>query len=469
MSKSDHAPQVLPPQTVEAQRFKTTQWIGYPTVTRDRLLNVPAADIPLGRYGGRADRRLNATGFFHARQVDGVWTLVDPDGHPFLCMAVNCVASHEESPDCRYAYPAKFQDRPDWTASTYRLLKEDLGFNTLGNWSAAADFQTNGSPLPYCLRLNLVGDFARQIGVQRKSYGGTDTKNQVLPIFHQSFAEHVDRCFQRVSAHRDDPWVLGLFTDNEIPLYERRILSRYLSMGDDDPGCRRARAWLKQRGRREGDITPDDDRAFCKFVLETYFSMIRRAMDQYLPNHMYLGVRFHKAVTSQLSAYEALGPYADVISINLYHRWTPDQRALTEWSRAAGKPLMMTEWYAKGNDSGLRNEAGAGLTVRTQADRGKFYQNFTLALLRNPNVVGWHWFRYMDEAPLSHGEEAANKGLVNHHYQPYAELTNAMRRINREAYALRDALVSFAHPNLPDSARVVQDPQFDEVETERTE
>ena len=182
---------------------------------------------------------------------------------------------------------------------------------------------------------------------------------------------------------------------------------------------------------------------------------------------MYLGTRFHKAVTSQISAYEAISPYADIVSINLYHRWTPDQRDLNKWSTAADKPLMFTEWYMKGIDSGMRNISGAGMTVNTQRERGMFYENFTLSLIRNPNVIGWHWFHYIDDGPLHCGLHSVNKGIVNTHFEPYPELIGAMKRINRVAYSFRDQLVGFSHPNLPDWAPIMEDPDFDEVETDR--
>ena len=51
------------------------------------------------------------------------------------------------------------------------------------------------------------------------------------------------------------------------------------------------------------------------------------------------------------------------------------------WNRESGRPIIITEWYAKGMDSGLPNRSGAGWIVKTQADRGRFYQNFTLGLV----------------------------------------------------------------------------------------
>jgi len=67
--------------------------------------------------------------------------------------------------------------------------------------------------------------------------------------------------------------------------------------------------------------------------------------------------------------------------------------------RESGRPVVVTEWYAKGMDSGMANTTGAGWLVRTQADRGWFYQNFVLALMESKVCVGWHWFKYATTIP----------------------------------------------------------------------
>lgn len=101
---------------------------------------------------------------------------------------------------------------------------------------------------------------------------------------------------------------------------------------------------------------------------------------------------------------------------------------------------MITEWYAKGMDSGMANHSGAGWTVRTQADRGRFYQNFTLALLAHPACVGWHWFKYIDNDPTDTRADPSNrdsnKGIVNNRYEPYRALLDPMRELNDQVYPL---------------------------------
>src|ERR1035437_2138872 len=122
--------------------------------------------------------------------------------------------------------------------------------------------------------------------------------------------------------------------------------------------------------------------------------------------------------------------------------------------------MMMTEFYTKGSDADprLTNAHGAGWIVPTQADRGKFYQNFCLDLLRSRVCVGWHWLKYQDNDPddltadLSNRD--ANKGIVDNSYHPYLPLTGLMKELNDQVYNLADLYearivpptVSFAIP-----------------------
>ena len=110
------------------------------------------------------------------------------------------------------------------------------------------------------------------------------------------------------------------------------------------------------------------------------------------------------------------------------------------WERESGKPVLITEWYAKGADSGLANTSGAGWLVKTQRDRGRFYENFTLSLLESKGCVGWHWFKYIDNDPedtkADPSNRDSNKGVVSNRYEPHADLLTAMKRINERTYRL---------------------------------
>ena len=93
-------------------------------------------------------------------------------------------------------------------------------------------------------------------------------------------------------------------------------------------------------------------------------------------------------------------------------------------------------------DSGMGNTGGAGWLVKTQRERGEFYENFTLGLLASKACVGWHWFKYIDNDPKEKKSDPSNrdsnKGMLNNRYEPYTPLLDSMKRINQRAYRLAD-------------------------------
>jgi hypothetical protein len=113
---------------------------------------------------------------------------------------------------------------------------------------------------------------------------------------------------------------------------------------------------------------------------------------------------------------------------------------LAMWRKESGKPYMVTEFYAKGEDSGLANTTGAGWLVHTQRDRGDWYQHFTLALLESRDCVGWQWLTYIDNDPQNKKAELSNldsnKGIVNVLFEPYPDLLQRMKSLNDQVYAL---------------------------------
>jgi hypothetical protein len=102
------------------------------------------------------------------------------------------------------------------------------------------------------------------------------------------------------------------------------------------------------------------------------------------------------------------------------------------------KPVIVTEFYAKGADSGFANTTGAGWLVETQRDRALFYQNFVLGMLESKMCVGWDWFKYMDNDPndttADPSNRDSNKGIVKGNYEAYGELLEGMRELNGRVY-----------------------------------
>jgi hypothetical protein len=158
---------------------------------------------------------------------------------------------------------------------------------------------------------------------------------------------------------------------------------------------------------------------------------------------MYLGPRINIADARNNSFFmQAIGPYVDILAVNYYGIWTPNSVEMHNWGTNLQKPFMVTEFYTKGDDSGLANNSGAGWIVKTQLERGYAYQNFTLALLESKYCVGWHWFKYFDNDPSIANAEPSNidgnKGIVNILYEPYLPLVNKMKELNLRVYNLID-------------------------------
>lgn len=447
------ADEVSPPSTVSVNKWGTKSWKPYKTITLDHLKGFSAPTIETGTYGGRIDRKENETGFFHIKKLKSGWTMIDPDGHPFYCLGVNSIAPNDESKDTASSFKLEFSDKDQWAKKTSALLREELKFNTLGCWSDWELFKQADCPMPYVRRLNMIATYASQRGTTHYQYGHTGFDNDVIPVFDKEFPLFCDQLAEELKATKNDPWLLGYFSDNELPLKEKGIIKRHLSCPDDDPSHLAAQAWLKKHNKSPKKITPADDTAFCELVIGTYYRITSSAIRKYDPKHMLLGTRFHGGVSNQDVTYKAAGPYLDVISINYYHRWSPEQKLINHWAQISGRPILITEWYAKGQDSGLDNSSGAGFTVRTQRERGQFYENYTIGLLRNKNVVGSHWFRYIDDGPSKKGK-SSNKGLLDLKFQPYPELANSMQRINQNVYGLRDYLLNTESLDIPDKPEV---------------
>jgi hypothetical protein len=137
---------------------------------------LPSPDFGYSRYGGFADARTEATGFFRVAEIEGRWWLVDPDGHRFFSTGADCMGAWNGTPtrgrDGVFAAlpPAEFSRSemasfytwnlvrrfgPDWRArwadQTFRRM-DAWGLNTNGNWSDPALWDAGRKPYVVMLR-----------------------------------------------------------------------------------------------------------------------------------------------------------------------------------------------------------------------------------------------------------------------------------------------------------------------------
>jgi len=418
-------------------------WVPMDTRTMQHLPNFkPKKKQKLSKYGGNKIQQAEATGFYRTEKINGRWWIVDPDGYLFIHKAINSLNRGKSKRNLK-AYEEKFDSPVDWMTKTTQLIKEN-GFNGAGSWSDAEliiEMQKDGeNELAYTINLNWMSGYGKVRGGTYAVPGHTGYPNNCIFVFDKEFKTYCEEQAKELVQYKDDPNLLGYFSDNEMP-FKMSNLEGYLSNEDNtDQGYLAAKSWLAEKEIRDNDITDEVRNEFLAYVGETYFSIVNGSIKKYDPNHLYLGPRFYSSEKNNELFMRTAGKYIDIICNNYYGRWTPREEELNNWAEWTGKPFMITEWYTKGEDSGLPNISGAGWIVRTQKDRGLFYQNYTLKLLESKSCVGWHWFKYQDNDPEMENAELsnidANKGIVDNDYNEYLPLLNLMKEVNLQVYKL---------------------------------
>lgn len=435
------------------------------------------------RWGGIADDPAWPSGFFRTAQRDGIWWLIDPAGGRFLSKGVDTVRfdqdyvqSTDRSPYAQ-ACRAKYGSADAWrSAVAGRLLS--WGFNSLGAWSDEAVARAVSSRLALTPNLDLGAAFA-----WRPEAGGG--QGEPFPdVFHPNFAgEVLRRTHELCAPWRDDPGVIGYFTDNELrwgPDWRGKdeLLTIFLNLPRASPGRAAAIRMLRQQhgdfaafnevwrtaARSWGELetlrpvaapyecTPiyarneaaerasnaaepkravflADCDAFVGLLAGRYFVLTRAAIKAADPNHLVLGCRFAYVPQRQVIAVAAR--CVDVISFNCYER---DPVAALEAYAAAEKPCLIGEFSFRGDDSGLPNTIGAAPRVPTQGDRARAFRHYVTTALGHPTLVGYHWFEHADQPAEGRFDgENSNYGTVTIEDEVYAELTRTMTDVNGEA------------------------------------
>ncbi|MFC1717358.1 hypothetical protein ACFL6S_27105 [Candidatus Poribacteria bacterium] len=429
---------------VKAKRKPDQPWKEYETRTIDLLpgFTPGAADTEFSKFGGWLDRKVEATGFFYVKKVGDRWWLVDPDGYLFIHVGV-CSTRIGKSKTNKEMLEEKFGTPEQWAAATTDMLRE-YSFNGTGGWSDAEYIRKAPQPVVYTLMLSFMSSFGSKLRITTQLSGHKGYPRGCFPVFHPDFQEFCDERAKSLLETKDDPHLLGHFSDNELPMPS---LEKHLELDQNNPdlkyGYLAAREWLTQRRGSEAnaeDINDEDQDAWAEYVFDRYFEITTKATRKYDPNHLCLGPRFHGSVKKSRGAWKAAGKYLDVVAANYYGAWGPKQDWLSKWAEWSGKPMMITEFYTKGMDSGYPNNTGAGWIVETQNDRGLFYQHFVLGLLESGSCVGWHWFKYMDNDPsdltTDPSNRDSNKGIITIKYDRYEPLLEKMKALNRDVYAL---------------------------------
>jgi len=215
---------------------------------------------------------------------------------------------------------------------------------------------------------------------------------------------------------KNDPWCLGAFVNNELhwrnesPLQVIAILSY---KGKNTEARKVFRDWLKgkyttvaalneawktpftawddllkvtdQSLLKEADV--DDCAALMTLFAEAFFRMVRDELNDYSPNTLYLGCRFHAGSDEVI---RAAAKFTDVIALNNYSY-------LANLSRfgETDKPVLITEFHFA-NTGG--NNLGSGLrSAQDAVQQGRLFRAYLADAVDRPKIIGAHWFLWRDQ------------------------------------------------------------------------
>ena len=426
------------------------------------------------------------TGFFYVEKVGNRWWCIAPDGHGFYAIGTDhCNFNGHWCEKLGYApYGQKNRQKHTsteiWAEQTAKRLK-DWGFNLI---AAGHSEQLRHRGLAHTLWLGVGAEFSAISDIVPKIYW-TGLPNVFDPRF-TSFCKI--RASQILADHVDDPWVFGIFIDNELEWYGKdhslggvfdetikkdadhtakialigMLQSKYTdiqrlnkSWGTGFADFNAILQVNKIDASAENNKLAEDKLEYLALVADRYFSITTAAIREIDGNHMILGSRF--AGDAPKPCWIAAGRYCDIVSVNQYPfidlqtgQLPQALSDLVRFSQWTNRPLMLTEWSFPSLDSGLPCMHGAGMRVQTQQQRSQAFVTYQSTLFGLPFIVGSDFFMWVDEPALgisSTFPEDSNYGLVNEDDQPYEELTKAASQLNPKVYEIHHKAV---YPDLTD-------------------
>jgi len=444
------------------------------------------------QYGGwAAGPQLEATGRFRVEKRGGTWWLVDPLGRLFWSHGADCVRSttgytpitdrrhyfaalpEEGSPAAvfysrgnwaphgyyhgRGAYRTfnftganlqrKYGDgwRPTFNELCHRRLRS-WGMNTVANWSDPEIYGLRKTPY-----VTTIHGRSRQIEGSEGYWG------KFPDPFDPSLAEALAKALEAKGDTVGDPWCLGYFVGNELSWGDELSLAdATLRSPADQPaktvfvddleakyktidklnqswGAEHASwgALLQSTAGPDREKARADLAAFYTRIAEEYFRVCRDAVRAADPGGLYLGCRF-AWVNDQ--AAQAAGKFCDVVSYNRYRDSVADFRL----PEGVDKAVVIGEFHFGALDRGMLH---TGLRpVEDQQARAAAYRSYVEGALKNPWIVGTHWFQYGDQATTGRGDgENYQIGLLDICDTPYAKTVEACRQVGYAMYGTRAA------------------------------
>jgi hypothetical protein len=442
------------------------------------------------KYGGWIARpRLEATGFFRVEKYKGKWWLVDPEGRLFWSHGIDCVRSANATPITNrehyyrnlpkadspfakfygggsWAPHGYYKDHtpyrtydfsranflrkygPDWenifAEVTHRRLKS-WGINTIANWSDNKIYLMRRTPYVCTISYSC-----------KRLEGSQGYWGKFYDVFDTSFRQALrERLALEKGRAIDDPWCIGYFVHNEIAWGDEVSLAVAALVSPADQPAKKVfindlktkyetidklndiwgtkhQSWQSLLQSKEA---PDkkkawaDLTAFYTKTAETYFETIRDELKKVAPNQLYMGCRF--AWVNDRAAKAAV-KFCDIVSYNRYSYSVAEHRLPDN----IDMPMIIGEFHFGALDRGMFH-TGLRKTI-DQQDRADKYKSYVQSALRNPYIVGTHWFQYKDQATTGRGDgENYQIGFIDICDKPYPEIVKACREVGYNLYEYR--------------------------------
>lgn len=445
-------------------------------------------------YGGDKNTLFEATGFFRTHFDGNRWWLVTPNGHPFLSSGINSI--RPESPTPYNQNSELFEQLPNlkkqpkfkpaysenlergqklidfakanlirglgenwenaWITGTTGQLKQ-WGFNTVGNWSSPKFIE--GSKMPFVLPL--------------KNFPTTKNKpfRDFPDVFSPEYAEAANNFALQLDPFKTNPLLIGYFLDNEPEWAfgdfnlageilsaakpsdtKTRLLelieSKWVNLNKFNQAMGTNFTQWSELGSWKVDIANFNDEAKSLFkdlnttLIDQYIGIVCRATKKVAPKHLNLGIRY--AWISSDLCYTA-GNYFDVFSVNGYS--SPEPPKTDEILKKTGKPVLIGEFHFGALDRGLPATGLKGSL--DQKERGKACKYYLESGFSRPEVVGIHYFQYLDQ-PITGRFDGENYqiGVVDICFKPYTELVESFKEFNRNMYSIARKQKAFIQPEL---------------------
>ena len=419
------------PETALSQRFLSSK------TRRDMFTWLPEPDHPLANHYG------------YRREVH---TGPVKHGETYSFYRSNLERKYGETT------PDSFMD--DWRDTTLTRMK-NWGFTSFGNWVDPSYYANER--LPYFANGWIIGDF-------KTVSSGDDFWSPLPDPFDPKFAYRADKTAEAIAQEVNaSPWCIGVFVDNEkswgrmgTAEGQYGIVINTLSLkGSESPtkavftqqmknkyGAieKLNQAWGTNLGswdafdngivlKSHNDAQQADYAIMLEEYASEYFRVVSNAVEKYMPNHQYMGVRFASwGMTPEVV--RAAAKYVDVMSYNEYREVPQFER--WDFLEELDKPSLIGEFHmGSKSDTGLFH---AGLVkAENQADRARMYKNYVNTVIDNPYMVGVHWFQYID-SPITgraYDGENYNVGFVRVTDIPYDEMVTAAKEVNSALYERR--------------------------------